>query len=222
MSKRLNEIKLVLVGDTNVGKTSLVTRYLYGKFGTPSATIAAQFMIKVVTFAGTSYKLQIWDTAGQERFRAMAPLYFRNADVALVVCDVEQASFASSIEFWIKQLQKSSSYKDLTTSVCVNKSDLDEHDWSITRQDLADLVEQSNAAGCDVYVTSAKENKGVLAMFQASIEKHLSNRPDEEEQTPPLRDAHARRRQQERDLPPVELLQHSQINQQARRQPSCC
>ena len=172
---RLHEVKLVLVGETNVGKTSLVSRYLYNKFSTHSATIAAQFMIKVITIGGQSYKLQIWDTAGQERFRAMAPLYYRNADVAVVVCDVEQHQFSSSVDFWINQLHKSTS-DDLVIAVCVNKSDLEESDWTITRQDLADLVERSNADGADVFVTSAKQNKGVHAMFQAAIEKSLSRR----------------------------------------------
>ena len=172
---RLSEIKLVLVGDTNVGKTSLVSRYLYNKFVTPTATIAAQFMIKVVTFANQSYKLQIWDTAGQERFRAMAPLYYRNADVAVVVCDVEQRKFASSVDFWVGQLQKSTA-DNLVIAVCVNKSDIDESEWTITRQDLSDLVDRSQVAGCEVYVTSAKENKGVMPMFQASIEQCLDKR----------------------------------------------
>ena len=175
MSSKLNEIKLVLVGDTNVGKTSLVSRYLYNKFGTPSATIAAQFMIKVVTFAGENYKLQIWDTAGQERFRAMAPLYYRNADVAIIVSDVQQRNFQSSITFWLEQLQKSTS-DDLVVAVCVNKSDIGEDEWTINRNDLTELVQHSNANGCDVYVTSAKENKGVLAMFKAAIEKKLQKK----------------------------------------------
>ena len=133
-------------------------------------------MIKVITIGGQSYKLQIWDTAGQERFRAMAPLYYRNADVAVVVCDVEQHQFSSSVDFWINQLHKSTS-DDLVIAVCVNKSDLEESDWTITRQDLADLVERSNADGADVFVTSAKQNKGVHAMFQAAIEKSLSTPP---------------------------------------------
>jgi small GTP-binding protein len=175
MSSKLNEIKLVLVGDTNVGKTSLVSRYLYNKFAPSSATIAAQFMIKVVTFAGQNYKLQIWDTAGQERFRAMAPLYYRNADVAIIVSDVQQRNFHTSITFWLEQLQKAST-DDLVIAVCINKSDVAEEEWTISRKDLTDLVQNSNANGCDVYVTSAKENKGVVAMFKASIEKKLEKK----------------------------------------------
>jgi small GTP-binding protein len=176
MSK-LSEIKLVLVGETNVGKTSLVTRYLFDRFDKTSATIAAQFMLKVVTFGGVNYKLQIWDTAGQERFRAMAPLYYRNADIALVVCDVTQQDFSSSVKYWISKLQESiTTDANLVTSIVVNKSDFQEADWTIQRQDLADLVQSSNAGGCDVYVTSALENKGVASMFEASIEKCLERR----------------------------------------------
>jgi Ras-related protein Rab-21 len=179
-----SSIKLCLVGDTNVGKTSLVNRYLFNNFTKSSATIAANFSSKIITSGNRSCKLQIWDTAGQERFRAMAPLYYRNAQIAIVVVstDFEQAKFASSVKFWIDQLGKTVA-NDVVISVCVNKSDLSEDDWMITRHDLSKLVSECNTLGCDVYVTSAKENKGVSAMFQASIAKCLEKIPNQERES---------------------------------------
>ncbi|KAJ0410000.1 hypothetical protein ATCC90586_009677 [Pythium insidiosum] len=84
--------KIVIVGATDVGKTSITMRYCHGSFSTPtSATIGASFLQKRIVVGPKRRKmtLQIWDTAGQERFRSMAPMYYRNAKAAILVFDLQ-------------------------------------------------------------------------------------------------------------------------------------
>ena len=88
--KEQYEFKVVLLGDKGVGKTCLVLRFIEGHFNVrQQSTIGAFFLTKrIATQEGHSAKIQIWDTAGQERFRAMAPMYYRNAAAAIVCFDI--------------------------------------------------------------------------------------------------------------------------------------
>jgi small GTP-binding protein len=100
--------KLVIIGPTDVGKTSITMRYCHGSFSTPtSATIGASFLQKRVIIgddAGARRKLtlQIWDTAGQERFRSMAPMYYRNAKAAILVFDLQSEASFEKIKEWLQ------------------------------------------------------------------------------------------------------------------------
>ena len=88
--KEQYEFKVVLLRDKGVGKTCLVLRFIEGHFNVrQQSTIGAFFLTKrIATQEGHSAKIQIWDTAGQERFRAMAPMYYRNAAAAIVCFDI--------------------------------------------------------------------------------------------------------------------------------------
>ena len=100
--------KLVIIGPTDVGKTSITMRYCHNSFSTPtSATIGASFLQKRVIVGddvGTRRKLtlQIWDTAGQERFRSMAPMYYRNAKAAILVFDLQSEASFEKIKEWLQ------------------------------------------------------------------------------------------------------------------------
>ena len=83
------EVKVCIIGDTDVGKTSLSTRYCHGEFPQNSTpTIGASFLQRRVMTDNIEVSVQIWDTAGQERFRSMAPMYYRGAKAAVIVFDV--------------------------------------------------------------------------------------------------------------------------------------
>ena len=82
-------VKLVLLGDTRVGKSSIVLRFIKGEFDDYKApTIGATFLTKTVKTDDVTVKFEIWDTAGQEKYRSMAPLYYRGTSAALVVFDI--------------------------------------------------------------------------------------------------------------------------------------
>lgn len=101
------QIKLLMIGDSGVGKTCLLLRYANDSFSpTFITTIGIDFKIKNVDVEGTRIKLQIWDTAGQERFRTITTSYFRGAQGILLVYDVTDRRSFESIRNWISQIQQ--------------------------------------------------------------------------------------------------------------------
>lgn len=97
--------KIVLIGDSAVGKSNLLSRFARNEFDTNSkATIGVEFQTQVVEIDGKEVKAQIWDTAGQERFRAVTSAYYRGAVGALVVYDISRRSTFDSIKRWLEEL----------------------------------------------------------------------------------------------------------------------
>jgi small GTP-binding protein len=87
------QLKIVLVGDSGVGKSNIISKFTKNEFNLESkTTIGVEFASKVVTIEDKSIKVQIWDTAGQERYRSMASAYYRGAVGALLVYDITRAS----------------------------------------------------------------------------------------------------------------------------------
>ena len=106
------EIKSVVVGEAGVGKTSLSAYFCLGSCPTnPASTVGASFLQKRVNIANSSTNateccLQIWDTAGQERFRALAPMYYRGAKAAVIVCDCTNMESFTRCVSWMEDLQQ--------------------------------------------------------------------------------------------------------------------
>ncbi|KAL8440115.1 hypothetical protein Efla_000004 [Eimeria flavescens] len=118
------EGKIVLLGDTGVGKSSLALRFCRGRFPLyHEVTIGAAFLQQTVRLGeGNQLKLYIWDTGGQERFRAMAPLYYRDAAGAVVVYDITAPSSLDAVKFWTGELRQHLSRCSI--AVAANKWDL--------------------------------------------------------------------------------------------------
>jgi len=117
--------KIVLVGDTGVGKTNLVHRYIKGtlpKYSTP--TIGVEFATKTVSIGqGVKVKASIWDTAGQERYRAITSAHYRRAEGALLVYDVTKEKSFESVQRWLEEL-KAQADPDVVIMLVGNKVDL--------------------------------------------------------------------------------------------------
>uniref|UniRef100_A0A7S2Z071 Rab6 n=1 Tax=Chloropicon laureae TaxID=464258 RepID=A0A7S2Z071_9CHLO len=123
--------KLVFLGDQSVGKTSIITRFMYDKFdSTYQATIGIDFLSKTMYLEDRTVRLQLWDTAGQERFRSLIPSYIRDSSVAVVVYDVtNQTSFANTVR-WIKDVRAERD-SDVIMVLVGNKTDLSEKRWVV-------------------------------------------------------------------------------------------
>ncbi|XP_076324553.1 uncharacterized protein LOC143232697 isoform X3 [Tachypleus tridentatus] len=101
------EAKVVVLGSQGVGKTSVVVRYIGKAFSRHlSPTIGASFFTCKLTIQGFHVKLQIWDTAGQERFRSMAPMYYRNANAALLVFDITSYESYLNMKTWVMGIEE--------------------------------------------------------------------------------------------------------------------
>ena len=89
LGDKVNKYKVVFLGDQSVGKTSIITRFLYDNFDNSyQATIGIDFLAKTIHLEERKVRLQVWDTAGQERFRSLIPSYIRDCSICIVVYDI--------------------------------------------------------------------------------------------------------------------------------------
>ena len=99
--------KVVLIGDTSVGKSNLLTRFTRNEFNLESkSTIGVEFATKTIKIEGKWIKAQIWDTAGQERYRAITSAYYRGAVGALLVYDISKHLTFENVERWLRELRE--------------------------------------------------------------------------------------------------------------------
>ena len=118
--------KIIIIGDSSVGKTNIMSKYLKNEFHEDSkATVGVEFGSKQFTIDGHVIKVQIWDTAGQERYRAITSAYYKGAKGAFVVYDITRKNSFESIEKWVNEL-KNVSDKNITILLIGNKSDLED------------------------------------------------------------------------------------------------
>ena len=159
-------IKLVMLGESGVGKTSVIDRYTTGNFPEASKpTIGAAFLTKEVRFNDTCYDLMIWDTAGQEEYRGLAPMYYRNASVAIVMFDItNQASF-DAVDYWIKDL-KDNAGPEICVILCGNKTDKEKEEGVVNQSAVLDFAQSQ---GISYVTTSALTGEGVDMLFQTAV-----------------------------------------------------
>eukprot|EP00658_Telonema_sp_P-2_P001181 TRINITY_DN10451_c0_g1_i2.p1 TRINITY_DN10451_c0_g1~~TRINITY_DN10451_c0_g1_i2.p1 ORF type:complete len:233 (-),score=47.12 TRINITY_DN10451_c0_g1_i2:287-985(-) len=155
------DAKVVVIGNTGVGKTCIVLRYVQEKFFNHTAsTIGASFMIRKLFIDDTRLTLQIWDTAGQERFRSMGPMYYRGAAAAILVFDITSEDSFKSLQQWIDEL-RSNSDENIILAIACNKCDL-----SAQRAvALKSAQDYAKSVGAIIHETSAKGNKGIEDLF---------------------------------------------------------
>jgi len=118
--------KVVIVGDSGVGKTNILSRYLTNEFNFDSkTTVGVELGIKKTEIDGYNVKIQIWDTAGQERYRAITSAYYKGTLGALIVYDVTKPESFENINRWVPELKQFAN-QDVTIMLVGNKTDLTE------------------------------------------------------------------------------------------------
>ncbi|EAU92864.1 GTP-binding protein ypt5 [Coprinopsis cinerea okayama7 len=118
------QVKLVLLGEAAVGKSSVVLRFVNNEFQpNKEPTIGAAFLTQKCRLEDRILRYEIWDTAGQERFHSLAPMYYRNAQAAVVVYDVTKASSLEKAKSWVKELQRQAN-PNIVIALAGNKVDL--------------------------------------------------------------------------------------------------
>ena len=156
--------KVVLLGDSGVGKTCIIARYISGSFDKNSPTTnGASFCSKNVRFEqlGKNLLLDIWDTAGQEKYKALTKFFYKDAAVCILVYDVtRKESFESLKDYWYSQL-KENSEPDIVLGVAGNKCDLYENEQ--VQEDEA--REWAKEIGAVFELTSAQNNTGINDLF---------------------------------------------------------
>jgi Ras-related protein Rab-7A len=168
-------LKVIILGDSNVGKTSLMNQYVHKRFSNQyKATIGADFLSKEVMIGDRLVTLQIWDTAGQERFQSLGVAFYRGADACVLVYDITDNKSFENVECWMDEflVQSSPKYKDSFPFVALgNKSDLDQ------RRQVNSARAKNYCQGKNMpwFETSAKDAVNVEQAFQAIAKKALEN-----------------------------------------------
>uniref|UniRef100_A0A8V0X962 RAB31, member RAS onco family n=1 Tax=Gallus gallus TaxID=9031 RepID=A0A8V0X962_CHICK len=158
----IRELKVCLLGDTGVGKSSIVCRFVQDHFDhNISPTIGASFMTKTVPCGNELHKFLIWDTAGQERFHSLAPMYYRGSAAAVIVYDITKQDSFHTLKKWVKEL-KEHGPENIVMAIAGNKCDLSD----IREVPMKDAKEYAESIGAIVVETSAKNAVNIEELFQ--------------------------------------------------------
>ena len=164
--------KIILIGNSGVGKSSILQRYIQKVFNDSySSTIGVDFFMKSITIGDKSIKLQLWDTAGTEKFRSITTGYYRGADAAFVVFDLSSKSSFKSLNEWIESYYKFSN-PDVEKNVILigNKCDLVDK-REVTSEEIEKFIKDNNI---NYFETSAKEGKNIDKTFLFIAEKLMT------------------------------------------------
>lgn len=163
--------KLLLIGDSGVGKSSLMLRFVDDTYSDSFiSTIGVDFKIKTLEINGERVKIQIWDTAGQERFRTITSSYYRGAHGIMIVFDIGNLESFRSVAKWINEINKYAR-DDVVKVVCGNKADLTD----VVRVDRDAAEEWCRNVGIEYFEASAKRNEGVESVFVRLVREILEN-----------------------------------------------
>eukprot|EP01060_Flectonema_neradi_P004235 TRINITY_DN12765_c0_g1_i1.p1 TRINITY_DN12765_c0_g1~~TRINITY_DN12765_c0_g1_i1.p1 ORF type:complete len:198 (+),score=23.79 TRINITY_DN12765_c0_g1_i1:78-671(+) len=169
------DLKVVMVGDISVGKTSIVTRFTSNKFSeNVSQTIGASCLFRELDVEGTPVKFSVWDTAGQEIYHSMVPVYFRQAAGVILTYDVSNKSTLQAVHKWIEQI-KGHAPPEVVVALVGNKSDLLEgEDDGDEARDIAMMIDGFST------LVSAKTGDNVVELFEEIYRQYLLKNPDKQ------------------------------------------
>ena len=166
-TKTFARCKLVLLGESAVGKSAIVLRFAKGEFTEfQELTVGAAYVERTICLDDTAVKIEIWDTGGSERFHAIAPMYYRGAHAAIVVYDITKAHTFARAMAWVRELQHQAC-SDVVIALAGNKSDL----AGRRTVEYLEAKEYAEANGLIFMETSAKESNNVNEIFLAIARK---------------------------------------------------
>ena len=168
------KLKILVIGDSSVGKTSMLLKYVENIFPEAHmATIGVEYKVKVINTPKYKVNLNIWDTAGQERFKSITKSFFNNTNGIVFVYDITSKESFEGVKNWMKDAEP---YGKFESVLCGNKVDLEEK--RIIKFDQ--LKEFGLKKKIDVFETSAKTGANLNKVFQKIVDLILQNRTDEE------------------------------------------
>lgn len=156
------KIKIMLLGESQIGKTSLIQRYVKNNFNLSYiTTVGIDFQLKQIKMNNKSIKLQIWDTAGQERFKNITKSYFHSSDGFIVGYDITSRLSFTNVSTWLKEINENAP-EEIQKILIGNKCDLNERE--VTTEEGKKLAEEN---GMKFFETSAKNDINVKETFEA-------------------------------------------------------
>ncbi|XP_053722467.1 ras-related protein Rab-5C-like [Synchiropus splendidus] len=172
-ANKMCQFKLVLLGESAVGKSSLVLRFVKGQFHEyQESTIGAAFLTQTVCLDDVTVKFEIWDTAGQERYHSLAPMYYRGAQAAIVVYDITNSDTFVRAKNWVKELQRQAN-PNIVIALAGNKADIADK-RAVEHQEAQQYADDNSLLFSE---TSAKTAMNVNEIFMAIAKKLPTNDP---------------------------------------------
>jgi len=197
--------KLLIIGDSGVGKSSLLVRFADNHFsGNYITTIGVDFKIRTIEINGERVKLQIWDTAGQERFRTITSTYYRGTHGVIVVYDVSSGESFANVKRWLHEIDANC---DVVNRILVGNKNDDPDRKVVLTEDARRFADQM---GIQLFETSAKDNINVEEMFRSITTLVLKSKKDQKERLD--------------DPSKIDLTKgrHGRPNQKANPKSKCC
>ena len=211
MSSDPEPIKVVLLGESGVGKTSIINQYTTKKFNPRCATsVSAQFISKTLNFPEfeKSIKFDIWDTVGQEKYRSLTKIFYRDAKVIVFVYDItKEYTFNALKEYWYKEILNTTEGTPLLALVA-NKSDL-YVDQKVNNKDGKAFAEEMNAI---FQTTSAMQDTGINTLFENIGKKIIMPDYDYRNSDNSAQKDYSKKRQQEIREKKIKLEKNSNID----------
>ena len=165
-----NEIKMILLGDSGVGKTNIISRYLKNEFKEKEiSSSGASYAMKKIKINDINFNLNLWDTAGQEKFRSVTKMFVQDTQIVLLCYSIIDHKSFENLSFWLN-LVKDIIGNDFVLGVAGNKSDLYEKE-EVQDSEGENFAKEHNAI---FKLVSAKENKkGIDLLFNELIKKYI-------------------------------------------------
>ena len=163
--------KLLFLGDTSVGKTSLLLRYTEDTFDSSLPTVGVDVKYKYLSYENKKIRLDIWDTAGQERFRGIAKNYFRGAHGFIFVFDITKKDTFNKLKVWMNDA-KQNMRSGAEMVIAANKNDL-EKKREVSKETIKEFGDKNNI---EIFSTSAKTGEGVVEMITNLVSKLYNNK----------------------------------------------
>ena len=166
-------LKILILGDSGVGKTSILIKYINNKFDESHiATIGVDYMDKTIKYKNINIKLQIWDTSGQEKFRSIARNFYRNSDAIFIVFDLNNKDTYNSIKQWINDVEEYC--PNIKKILLGNKSDLEKN---VSEEIIKNFAKENNL---QYFETSAKNGTNIKEAFKAMVDLLLGGKSEQE------------------------------------------
>ena len=168
-------LKLLLLGDSLVGKTSILVKYINDKFDSSSiSTIGVDYMDKIIDYKNIKIKLQIWDTSGQEKFRSITKNFYRNTDGLFVVFDLTKKESYDHVRSWI--IEAKNHNESIKPIILGNKSDLSA-EREVKNETATNFANRNNLKYLE---TSAKNGNNINEAFDAIVDLLLNGKSEKE------------------------------------------
>ena len=166
------KIKIMIIGEAKVGKTSLISKYCRNDFsgGVYLSTIGIDFQIKNLEMDSKKIRLQIWDTAGEERFRNIAKNYYQSSDGFLVVYDITNNESFETLDYWIEEIKSNS--QELSKMILVGNKCDKEKVRKVKKDDGKSYAKKKKIKFCEV---SAKDGTNVNEVFESLVKDILKS-----------------------------------------------